>query len=285
MTITKDTVTECARYPAKRICFAGDKNAASRRPKTLENYAHGIIQWPFCRGIDRMFPFPLSPSTPPTPDHTDAVWHRFKSEEDFSTATDWCNECGALIFLYDCLDISLALSFNFNFDIRCKTNLGELEYRAKSEECREAIEEISEKMATVINRFEPLRSADFICGVPAQASKTFHLPHEIARRVSELTEMENASGQFQFGLGKKSLANLGIEGKWDELVRVGISKPATTTPPMEPISLDGRSVLLIDDKYQSGTTIQFVAAHLQQLGANKIYGLCAVKTMSDKDNT
>lgn len=49
--------------------------------------------------------------------------------------------------------------------------------------------------------------------------------------------------------------------------------------------LDGRhSVILIDDKYQSGTTINFVASILRGAGAGAIYGLCIVKTARDTDN-
>jgi predicted amidophosphoribosyltransferase len=44
------------------------------------------------------------------------------------------------------------------------------------------------------------------------------------------------------------------------------------------------SVILIDDKYQSGMTIQFVASRLYDAGTAKVYGLCAVKTLRDMDN-
>ena len=46
-----------------------------------------------------------------------------------------------------------------------------------------------------------------------------------------------------------------------------------------------KSVLLIDDVYQSGTTMQFVAMKLQEAGAGEVYGLCLTKTLGDYDNT
>ena len=46
-----------------------------------------------------------------------------------------------------------------------------------------------------------------------------------------------------------------------------------------------KKVILIDDKYQSGTTAQFVAAKLYEAGAQVVYGLFCVKTWRDTDNT
>ena len=47
----------------------------------------------------------------------------------------------------------------------------------------------------------------------------------------------------------------------------------------------GRRVILLDDKYQSGTTAQFAAAKLQEAGAQEVLGLACVKTWRDTDNT
>lgn len=41
---------------------------------------------------------------------------------------------------------------------------------------------------------------------------------------------------------------------------------------------------LIDDKYQSRTTIQYVVMKLQQEGAYRVFELSVVKTMKDTDN-
>ena len=44
-------------------------------------------------------------------------------------------------------------------------------------------------------------------------------------------------------------------------------------------------VLLVDDLYQSGITMQFVAMHLLGAGAEQVYGLALVKSRRDSDNT
>ena len=51
------------------------------------------------------------------------------------------------------------------------------------------------------------------------------------------------------------------------------------------VTLQGKLIILIDDKYQSGITLQFVASRLLEKGASKVFELCAVKTWRDDDNT
>ena len=46
-----------------------------------------------------------------------------------------------------------------------------------------------------------------------------------------------------------------------------------------------RTILLVDDLYQSGASINYVAMTLQQAGARAILGLAAEKTCRNDDNT
>ena len=48
--------------------------------------------------------------------------------------------------------------------------------------------------------------------------------------------------------------------------------------------ISGKQVVLIDDEYQSGTTMQYIAMKLQEAGAYQVCGLSMVKAMRDKDN-
>ena len=43
-------------------------------------------------------------------------------------------------------------------------------------------------------------------------------------------------------------------------------------------------IILLDDIYQSGTTIQFVAMKLIEAGAKRIFGLTTVKARRNTDN-
>ena len=46
----------------------------------------------------------------------------------------------------------------------------------------------------------------------------------------------------------------------------------------------GRKILLIDDLYQSGITMNYVAMLLLEQGAKKVYGLACEKTCRNDDN-
>lgn len=48
------------------------------------------------------------------------------------------------------------------------------------------------------------------------------------------------------------------------------------------VDLKGKDIVLVDDLYMSGITLQFIAMKLKEDGAGKVYGLCLVKSLSNK---
>jgi hypoxanthine phosphoribosyltransferase len=48
--------------------------------------------------------------------------------------------------------------------------------------------------------------------------------------------------------------------------------------------VEGKSIVVVDDLYQSGLTINYVAEELRLAGAKEVLGLAAVKTLSNDDN-
>ena len=292
MQTTKQTVEDMRRCRPKRFCFSGDDNAKKRRPKDLEGCKHGVVQLPFWPRIRELFPYPLYTDplytdplyTDPLYTDTirtgqpDAVWRRFESPEEFKTATDWCDDCGPTVFLYDCLEMSMALGLNYDFEKKCKTELSTLEECAKHNQDRDAIDSLCKKLTTQIKQFPPLLSADFICGVPGTRAKPFHLPNQLAQKVAKNLGKADVTPYLMFGDRKPSIKDTELSNKWDILKDAGIEIDAKM-----PLLRD-KTVLLIDDKYQSGTTLQFVASKLQPCGVTKIFGLCVVKTMRDDDN-
>ena len=49
-------------------------------------------------------------------------------------------------------------------------------------------------------------------------------------------------------------------------------------------SVEGKTIYIIDDLYQSGATLWSYAKYLKAKGANTVIGLVCVKALSDKDN-
>ena len=90
---------------------------------------------------------------------------------------------------------------------------------------------------------------------------------------------QDVTGGFVFGGQKTSVKTSTFDEKWNvwESARVSFqNSPA--------FNVNGKTVILIDDKYQSGITIQYIAMKLQQAGAHEVYGLSFVKTLRDTAN-
>lgn len=87
------------------------------------------------------------------------------------------------------------------------------------------------------------------------------------------------TSSFKFGRFKRKLKNIEFREKWDVWEDAELKFELPTN-----LSIEGKSVILIDDLYQSGTTIQFIAMKLQEVGLKEVYGLSLVKTLSDFDN-
>ena len=83
---------------------------------------------------------------------------------------------------------------------------------------------------------------------------------------------------FSFAGQKSSIKASALSEKWDTWKKSQLSFPNET-------AVEGKTVVLIDDKYQSGVTIQYVAMILQRAGVRDVYGLSFVKTLRDTDNT
>ena len=278
MAITKETVEQAYNYGCKRICFGDDPHADLRWPKDQNQFNYGTINLPFRHGIELSYPFRLYPSRN-NENRPDAGWHYFKDAEDRAKATEWCNRCGNTVFLYDCLHASVALSYNFRFENNSwvRTELGQLEHDAKQNGDAEATNKIAKKMGTFISTFQPYSDADLICGVPAQEGKDWHIPAELAGRISTATGKPDVTDSFLFDHKKPSIRALPLNAKWDGLARTDFKVNSADG------ALTNKKVILIDDKYQSGVTLQYVASKLLKNGAGQVYGLCAVKTMRDDD--
>ena len=280
MAITKEDVERAREYPARRFAFRGDKNSEKRKPKHLQGYPHGIIQLPFGGEIFRESPLNLQHSQTDRL-HSEGVWQHFQSAEERSNADEWCDQCGDMVFLYDCLDASVALGYTFQReeDRRTRTETGSLEHSATDRRCSNSIDQIAAHMADVVTNFQPYNQAELICSVPARRGKDFHLPAELAVMIAVRVKLPDITADFSFAEDKPSLKDLKVDEKWDALAGVEFLTQDNTA------TLQGKSIILVDDKYQSGITLQFVASRLLEKGASKVFGLCAVKTWRDDDNT
>jgi predicted amidophosphoribosyltransferase len=194
---------------------------------------------------------------------------------EISTALAWQESRANLIFLRDMLECSIALDFNLR-EAGVYTELGQAEHNAKASHDGPAIELLSTKCAQAIQSLPWYHSCEAICAVPPSPEKEWDLPTAIAARVSQLTGIKNISDKVKFGNAKQSVKSVALCDKWACLEAGNLSVAG---------GISAKRIILLDDKYQSGTTAQFVASKLYNTAVDEIYGLFCVKTWRDTDNS
>jgi predicted amidophosphoribosyltransferase len=172
------------------------------------------------------------------------------------------------------LDEAYALDYNFKQNVLplAYTDVGALEHVAKEERNRPAIHELAQKLANAIVKHPTLSSVDIITAMPPRPSKDFHLASELVSEVGNILGREVGLAVTKDEIPK--LRHLPIEQKLKTLAGAFHLNE----------SVDGNTVLIIDDLYQSGTSAWSLAKYLKENGAREVYCLACVKSWRDTDN-
>lgn len=175
-----------------------------------------------------------------------------------------------IVFLRDCLDLSLSLSMN-RIDENTRTEIGELEYQAKyhpeSSEYKNVIASL--RMQGLLDSIPFFKDTDYICVVPSS--------HAFVREiVSGLKGFDFSDISSSLSWDKKSeLKNAeSLEEKLDALLNSHLKIA-------DEVDLKEKSILLVDDLYKSGLTMQYVAMMLKNAGCSRVFGLTLVKSLGN----
>jgi predicted amidophosphoribosyltransferase len=263
--ITLQDVEELRHLTPKRCRFL---DYAIVNPKSDETY---VVSTKF-RSLDRMFEAETGIATKSGP-HGPYVFLSDKGQ--IEKALKWQEARKSLIFLRDLLDCSLALDFNFA-EAATYTDIGKAERQAKANADAQAVQYLVSRCHSAATKLGLYKECDAVCAVPPSAGKVWDLPEEIAKQVAKKSQKDDISPLVRFRKAKQSVKNLALCDKWGALEAAQLIVSA---------SVKGRRIILIDDKYQSGTTLQFVASKLFAAGASEVLGLSCVKTWRDTDNT
>lgn len=203
---------------------------------------------------------------------------RYVNEEETAKIRDWMKSQGTLVFLRDCLSLSVALSNNFDKSGE-RTPIGQLQNEGKWKEDENSIRQLANMVEQQIRNLPYYKDGDLICSVPSPSDKGFDFPGKVASLVGEKVGKQNITGGFVFGGPKPSLKDVPFDKKWQVWEDAQVSFRSG-----DEFNIKDKTIILIDDLYQSGITIQYIAMKLQQAGAREVYGLSFVKTRGDKDN-
>lgn len=260
----------------RRICF---QTIHADQPKPSKAPYAGTFNVPFFETVGRVFKSQLGLDLFENKKIPGGFWRSLRNQDEFDRVSAWVKQQGSRVFIRDCLEMSIALGMNIvqsEVGPEGHTHLGTLEARAKAAPDEAALTELATAFADTIQDLPGYRDVRMVAAVPPRRGKPYDLPSELAARVAAALSLTNLTSCFQFISQKGTVKEARVEDKWLAWQQSGL----TFSP-----ALEGRPrVIVIDDKYQSGTTLQYVASVLRASGAGEIYGMCAVKTLRDTDN-
>lgn len=196
-------------------------------------------------------------------------WRGFQSQKEYELCKSFVEEYNQIVFLRDTLDLSLALSMNI-LDDDNRTEIGELEYLAKFQEDEVAEEKLGHLVQEWLQKLPYYTIADTICAMPCSKRNNPSLPRRIVDRIDGF---ENISASIQWNKKDKSLKELHtVEEKLEALKGFDLEISS---------DLKGKNVILLDDLYMSGATMQFVALKMKEAGADRVFGMSIVKSRNN----
>ena len=187
------------------------------------------------------------------------------------------------LFIQDDLTETFALDYHTesspNGGFR-RTAVGELVYAAKpyrrqvSASHRQAAMQLSAKLSQFVQRHPTYIRADLVMAVPPASGKTYDLPTQLAHQICVLTGMTDGCKLIEKVRATQPMKDCVTIPQKIENVRGAFQVgDADLTR--------GRSVILLDDIYQTGFTMNEMGRVLFAAGAIEVYGLVATKTGRD----
>ena len=276
--ITKDTIYEACGRSNRRICFSVYPN---QLPEKEDGAYYGHINLPFGDGIiDHIFPYRLWINKKWGAPH---VWLNIREEEQFNTIVKWCSDRANYVYLRDCLSASATLGFNKVSNVTPEyTEVGGLVSNCKGSVNELAISRLTELALEFIHKHDIYKNCDCVVAVPPNTGKGYDLPSTLAVNIAQRLSVPNITPNFNFGTAKSSAKEVKnddpewFDKKWNIWQSANLTYNGET--------LAGKKILLIDDNYQSGLSLQYVAMILQNAGAHQVYGLTMTKTLRDRGN-
>lgn len=257
--------------PPNRICFATThRNALRNNTGAFAAKEPFKFSLPFPHGVQQEF-FRCTGIQLRKSEH--GLWTGLSSDQADAVRA-WMQRQGTRTYLKDFFDCSLALGERTVGNE--ETELGSLFTAAKYHDNVDAKREILARLKATWGDMESLPTEGYVSAPPPRPGKVSDLPTALAERLATY------AGLVYLPLGtwkgdKGQLKDVPADKKWKALQQVGFEVNPT-------IIKSGKSVLLIDDIYQSGTTLNFLRSTLTGNGVARASAMTVVKAARDTDN-
>jgi len=196
----------------------------------------------------------------------------------------WLDTVGRYVAIRDWLELSFALDYDRDHGRldAPRTHIGALRFRAKPLDDQprpqviEAAEALTEATLEFLEQMTCYAGADAIVSAPpARAEQSYHLPGFIAARVAKARGLSDLSASIRTVRDRPDTKRRPLNAKL---------KNITGSVSLDEAAFKGRTVILLDDIYQSGTSLNYLGKLLYDAGAKGVYGLVCEKTSRDDDN-
>ena len=189
---------------------------------------------------------------------------------------------GAIIRIRDCLAMSFALDYTHEdgpkspytdlYQTLVATDPGQ--GTSVDERMRHAHRMVNQ-LEAFVRRMNCYEAAQIVTAVPSKnPAADFHLPVWLADQLSERLNMERGADKVKTLRLRLSMRNTGAPDRLEHL---------KGTIEVDSAAFNDKIVLIVDDVYQSGTSMNYLAYLLQQAGARAMFGLSCVKTLTNTD--
>jgi len=211
--------------------------------------------------------------------------HIGPDEEPPAEVTDWVEKVGQYVVMKDFLALSFALDYEREAGSpnRPQTDTGALRAQAKpyggqaaTKQTTAAADHLVDRCLAFLKEMTCYKSANCVVAMPpSDPTKEYNLPRHLAARITAKSGLEDLSKHVRTIKARGSIKAVPLAQKLDTLLG---------TIEVDASVFDGKHVLLIDDLYQSGISMNYCALLLLQAGAKKIFGLACEKTCRNDDN-
>lgn len=257
----------------KRICFASHHQNALRRSEGIDGLV-GRIVLPFDEPFNAIAKKELHFDKMLFPSKFGTGFYRLIfSKEEYTAIEGLISKYKDLVFLRDTLDLSVALSMHESVPGE-RTELGEHEYQVKyqsgSKDTSADKAALQSELQRRLDELPYFKLADYICAVPS--SKPFM--RELVAGLTGLS-FEDISEKVSWQNKNGSLKDVKTA---DEKLCLIQSWGLTFA---DDLDLKDKTVLLVDDMYYSGVTLQYIAMKMKEAGAKHVFGMALVKSLGN----
>lgn len=208
------------------------------------------------------------------------------SQEQLDDIGAWIDLVGQYVGIRDFLRVSFALDYTCeagNPD-NSLTKIARLRQEAKlygakdspSTETLAAASRLAVACVKIIDQSKSYLRANAVIAVPrSDPSKKYSLPAFIAERIAQDLSLADLSECVKTTTARQEMK--------DTPAAKRLSALEGTIEVLDAEAVKGKGILIVDDLYQSGITMNYVGMLLLEAGASCVYGLACEKTCSNQD--